>query len=75
MAAVAIEERARNELSMTKPGETFYRLRLTSQNARQRRGANSSINHHPGFNMAATLLDVCAAVPAAGFGRRMQTES
>lgn len=24
--------------------------------------------------MAATLLDVCAVVPAAGFGRRMQTE-
>ncbi len=34
----AIEERARNELSMTKPGETFYRLCLTPQNARQRRG-------------------------------------
>ena len=24
--------------------------------------------------MAATLMDVCAVVPAAGFGRRMQTE-
>ncbi|MGK4724905.1 2-C-methyl-D-erythritol 4-phosphate cytidylyltransferase, partial [Salmonella enterica] len=24
--------------------------------------------------MSATLLDVCAVVPAAGFGRRMQTE-
>lgn len=24
--------------------------------------------------MAATLLDVCAVVPAAGFGRRMQSE-
>ncbi|RVR16521.1 2-C-methyl-D-erythritol 4-phosphate cytidylyltransferase, partial [Escherichia coli] len=24
--------------------------------------------------MAATFSDVCAVVPAAGFGRRMQTE-
>src|SRR5690606_41955867 len=31
-------------------------------------------NQAQDYDMAATFSDVCAVVPAAGFGRRMQTE-
>ncbi len=71
----AIEERARNELSMTcpaKPSIVWYRMRL---NAIRHRGNSRTIdNQAQDYNMAATFPGVCAVVLAAGFGRRMQTE-
>ncbi len=72
----AIEERARNELSTTRPGETFYRLVPDASKRNQGIGATAeqSINCAQDYNMAATFPGVCAVVLAAGFGRRMQTE-
>lgn len=41
----AIEERARNELSMTRPGETFYRLCRMRLNAIRHRGNSRTIDN------------------------------
>ncbi|HFF3718655.1 TPA: heme exporter protein CcmB, partial [Klebsiella pneumoniae] len=44
-------------------------------NAIRHRGNSRTIdNQAQDYNMAATFPGVCAVVPAAGFGRRMQTE-
>ena len=44
-------------------------------NATRHRGNSRTIdNQAQDYDMAATFPGVCAVVPAAGFGRRMQTE-
>jgi 2-C-methyl-D-erythritol 4-phosphate cytidylyltransferase len=60
---------------MTRPGETFYRLVPDASKRNQASGRRRTIdNQAQDYDMAATFPGVCAVVPAAGFGRRMQTE-
>ncbi len=60
---------------MTRPGETFYRLVPDASKRNQASGNSRTIdNRARGLQHGSHFSGVCAVVPAAGFGRRMQTE-
>ena len=58
---------------MTRPGETFIVWCLTRQSAHSLRGKTIDKSARE-LTWQPLILDVCAVVPAAGFGRQMQTE-